>query len=294
MKDEFRAEPGAGRPHNAPPCQQRSFRLTLADDYVEQYRFRLRWLRCLIERLGAEEARLIWAGANDPDDSRIQEMLDAGWERRTASGDTAARIDAALDEIFGMPIEGVGPAEARRLVEDMSPIRDILQRFPALDASRNISTYDALHLFSHGIARMAEMLIARHGKRGEMIAYDAMNHAQVSEQTERLPARDYLLQKGERFARGYELPSLFTAGLEREILTATDQELHWRVTACEWARYFRAHHPQVGAILSCTNDAMLYGSYNPRIRLQLKSTLMEGDACCDFRLYALPETDGDD
>ena len=295
VKDEHRSGAGPGRPHNAPPCQQRSFRLTLAEDYLEQYRFRLRWLRCLVERLGADEARLIWQASDDPSDERLARLLAEGWEHDESPPveDVKGKLAAAAAEIFDQTLEGIDASEARALVEDASPMRDILDAFPDLDASREISTFDALHLFSHSIARMAETLIERHGKRGEMIAYDAMNHAQVSEQTERLPAATYLLEKGERFKRGYAERSLFTAGLERDILTANDRELHWHVTSCEWARYFRANHPKVGSILSCTNDAVLYGSYNERIRLQLKSTLMEGDAYCDFRLYALPEPDAD-
>ncbi len=33
---------------------------------------------------------------------------------------------------------------------------------------------------------------------------------------------------------------------------------------------------------------------NPRIRMQRTTTLMEGGAVCDFRIYALPERDGEE
>ncbi len=61
------------------------------------------------------------------------------------------------------------------------------------------------------------------------------------------------------------------------------------VTQCEWARYFRERHPLVGYLMACSTDEAAYRAFNPALRLQRTSTLMEGGQVCDFRIYAASE-----
>lgn len=274
------------------PCRQRTYPTQLAVDFCEQYRFRLHWLKYLIERLGREPALTLWdaALAGSPDALTVQ-ILAADWQVNPATQqiDVEQLIAAALEEVFPIELEGVGAEQARVIIDRMPPFPALRARFGNLNVTRNISSYETIHLFFHDIAKLAEKLIELHGKRGELIAYDAMLFAQVVDQKERLDAGEYLRAKEERFRKGFDAPTIFTAGLERKILRASDKELVWQVKQCEWARYFREHHPTVGSIISCTTDHALYGSHNKQIRLQLTSTLMEGDGVCNFRLYAIDE-----
>ncbi len=276
---------------NAPPCRQRGYPIELAADFCEQYRFRLHLLKYLWERLGRESALAVWTAAPQGSDELTERILAADWQPTPTEHriDVEAFITRAVAELFPIGLEGLDAARARAMVDAMAPFPALRARFGDLNVTRAISSYETIHLFFHDIARLAETLIELHGKRGELIAYDAMLFAQVIDQKERLDASEYLQAKHVRFQKGFADPNLFTAGLERRIVRASDKELVWQVTQCEWARYFREHHPKVGSIISCTTDHALYGSHNPKIRLQLTSTLMEGDGACNFRLYAIDD-----
>lgn len=276
---------------NPLPCSQRSYPIKLAADYCEQYRFRLHWLKYLWERLGREQALTVWNAALQGRDDFTDRILAADWQPVPAEQciDVEEFVRRSVAELFPTEFEGLSAAQARSMIDAMSPFPALRARFGDLNVTRPISSYESIHLFFHDIAKLAEKLIELHGKRGELIAYDAMVFAQVIDQKERLDASAYLRAKHARFRTGFADPTIFTAGLERKIVRASDNELVWQVTQCEWAHYFRQHHPKVGSIISCTTDHALYGSHNPKIRLQLTSTLMEGDRMCNFRLYAIDE-----
>jgi hypothetical protein len=224
-------------------------------------------------------------------DGLTERILAANWQSLPAQDrvDVEESIASSVAELFPIAFEGLDAARARSMIDAMPPFPALRARFADLNVTRPITSYETIHLFFHDIAKLAEQLIELHGKRGELIAYDAMLFAQVIDQKERLDAGTYLRGKHARFERGYQDPTIFTAGLERKIVRASDKELVWQVTQCEWARYFRQHHPTVGSIISCTTDHALYGSHNPHIRLQLTSTLMEGDRVCNFRLYSIED-----
>jgi hypothetical protein len=80
---------------------------------------------------------------------------------------------------------------------------------------------------------------------------------------------------------------MFTAGLQIELIRASDNEVVTLVKECEWARYFRGRHPRLGYLLACSLDNAMYGAFNKRIRLQRTYTLMEGGSECDVRMYAV-------
>ena len=282
---------------NTLPCRQRSYPIRLAADYCEQYRFRLHWLKYLWERLGREPALTVWdaalrrAEAFPELDELTERILAVDWQPLPAQDhvDIEGSISSSVAELFPVAFEGLDAAKARSMIDAMPPFPALRARFPDLNVTRPITSYETIHLFFHDIAKLAEKLIELHGKRGELIAYDAMLFAQVIDQKERLDASAYLQAKHARFQKGFEDPTIFTAGLERKVVRASDKELVWQVTQCEWARYFRQHHPTVGSIISCTTDHALYGSHNAHIRLQLTSTLMEGHGVCNFRLYSIDD-----
>ncbi|MCI5210018.1 MAG: hypothetical protein D3910_14750 [Candidatus Electrothrix sp. ATG2] len=77
-------------------------------------------------------------------------------------------------------------------------------------------------------------------------------------------------------------PEIYAAGLDVEIMIATANEHVCRVvTHCEWARYFMERHPSVA-----------FGrGYNKNIRMQRKTTIMEGGSECDFRWYSVKQAE---
>jgi hypothetical protein len=185
----------------------------------------------------------------------------------------------------------VSREEARELVENTPPFRQIRQRFSTLDLRRETTTYEGLHLFFDGLALLAETLIERLGKQGEFIAYDATLAQWTKRQRRTQSVEEFMSGRLARFSSPPDEPDMFTAGLQVELVRGSTQEIVTRVTECEWARYYLERHPGVGYMLACSADNAAYESFNERIRLQRTSTLMEGGAECDFRVYAFDVPD---
>ncbi len=279
----------------APACRERVFAMNLAEFYEEHYRCCLRWLAQVLERLGEKETRRIWkavfVGLSDP---MAQAILSKGWQVVPAQNrvEVSALIDKALAEIFPGTFQGVDAASAKQLIDGMLPFSFINECQSDLNRVRETKSYEAFHLQYHGLALLTETLIDEHGHRGELIAYDANILASVADQGQRLPAGEYLLKKHKRFQRGYDEPDVNSAALVRHIIKGNEKELVWQVKECEWAHYFKEHHPRVGSLLACSKDNAEYGSFNENIRLQLNSTIMEGAKVCNFRLYAVDKGAG--
>lgn len=81
-------------------------------------------------------------------------------------------------------------------------------------------------------------------------------------------------------------PDIFTAGLDQEIVRASEREVVLHIKACEWARYYRERHREVGYLMACSTDEIAYRAFNSALRTQRTSTLMEGGSLCDFRIYS--------
>ena len=79
------------------------------------------------------------------------------------------------------------------------------------------------------------------------------------------------------------------AGLTYDLVRASRNEMVLHISECELARYYQEHHPRVGYLMACSMDETEYRAVNDRIRMQRTSTLMEGGALCDFRIYAIEE-----
>lgn len=272
---------------NGIPCRERRFPMELAQEYVNAYRRGAHWLRHLLERLGREPALAAWRQASEPqDDELLATILTTGWRPAERERNVESEKSAILAEFFSAPVETVTPAEARQALDGAWPFRQIDERFASLDVLRDTGTYEALHLSLGGIARLVETLTARHGKQGGLIAYDALLHWSARNRPpEAIPVEDFLAQ----IARRSEEPSRFTCGLEYTLVRANETEVVLHIQECEWARYYRERHPTVGYLLACSLDEADYRAVNPRIRMQRTTTLMEGDALCDFRIYALAD-----
>lgn len=270
----------------------KTFPLRLAAWLPTLYAAYLRRLSYLLERLGRDNTLAVWRAADEAgEDALLRQILATGWQE--AAPDAATDVDAAVAGLvarfFPTAIEGIAPEEARLFVERLPPIRQIWQTFPSPHVWREITAHDALHLRSHGLALLVEALIRRHGKQGELIAYDMHRE-------ERVAAGGGKTGSVAEFIADFTAPpkeaNLFTAGLETALISCSESEVVLHVKACAWASYFRQRHPTVGYLLACSTDEVAYRAFNAGLRMQRTMTLMEGEPVCDFRIYAAGGADG--
>lgn len=271
------------------PCRDRTFPLWLSYDFEEHFSTYLYWLKHFLERLGHDQALLLWQQTfRDYDDVLLSNILSQGWqedeEHRTDEAEEY--ITSQLVKLFPLPVEGMSSEEAREIIENTPPFLQIRQRFSTLDMMRESTTFEALHLFRDGLALLAETMIDRFGKAGELMVYDAMLAELAGEQLRKVSVEEFMAGRLTRFSSKPEEEDQFTAGLEVEVVRGSETEVVTLVKECEWARYFRERHPKVGYMLACSLDNAAYESFNERIHLQRSYTLMEGDEMCDFRVYA--------
>jgi hypothetical protein len=275
------------------PCRDRTFPLGLASEFEYYYWYFLHWLRNLLERLGPEHALALWEDAYQSyDEELLVQILSSGWEADEA-GEASSfdeLVSSNLEEVFPSPVEGVTGELAGRIMENTPPFRQIRQSLPSPNLRRESTTYEALHLFRDGLAVLAELLIERYRKQGELIAYDTMLGELSEEDEPDVSVKEFMSKRQARFTSGPDEPDMHSAGLEVDFIRGSESEVVTRVTECEWARYYRERHPSVGYMLACALDAPVYRWFNERLRLQRTSTLMEGGTECDFRVYALQDS----
>lgn len=299
------------------PIRDRTSPLCLSEYYVFYYRIYLHWLRYLLERLGSKPTLSVWDRAfADKDNKLLENILSSGWiavaakdglpsakpvrtqienetgEKAQSPKKVEQEIEILLNEYFQPAFEGVTFEEARRILERTTPFYQINKHFKDLNVVRDCTAYEAIHLFQHGIACLAEALIDLHGKRGEFIAYDAILADIEAQKGSGMSVADFMAKRLDTFRNASKSQDLFTAALERKIGRASDKEINWTVRECEFARYYRKHHPRVGYLLACSSDNALYQSFNPDIRLQLSSSLMEGDDMCRYKIYSIERRTG--
>ena len=269
------------------PCSQRLFPFRI--NYLTFYSTYLRWLRHLVERIGYREARLIWENTFAAyDDQFLLKILSAGW-RETEPGETSpleVKANELIEEFFPIPGSVLLTATIRNFIEGTPPIRQIKQLFGNHTMEKEITAYNVLHTRFDGIACLAEALIDKYGKEGELIVYDLVRESRLAAgQGETSSVEEFI----EYFTSQPETPNLFTAGLEIEVISKSENEAITYVRECEWARYFQERHPKVGYLIACSTDEAAYRAINPRLRLQRTGTIMEGSDYCDFRVYAVAE-----
>jgi hypothetical protein len=265
---------------------ERTYPMRLAPELsicLERY---VHWLRHLLERLGRGAALATWQQAlAGPEDTLLNEIVDSDWQAAPGEPvDVAGRLEAALASAFGRPVEGVTLDEARALVERMPPFPQVRQRWADLNVIQGMTTYQSLHLLFHGLARLVEALIDRHGKQGELIASDALRSWVEASRGREMGVEEFLAI----LQAPLDPATRMGAGLDCTLVRATADEVVLHIRDCAWARYYREHHPRAGYLLACSMDETNYRGVNPRLRLQRTTTLMEGGPGCDFRIYALP------
>jgi hypothetical protein len=255
----------------------------LATEYVRCFKSYAQWLRHILERLGRDAALQVWRRAfQDREDELLCASLSTGWQPTEENEiDLEAQISDILSAQFPSPIQGMAAQEARQLIEDSKPFRQIKRQLESLQVTKEMGTYEAIHLRRGGLSTLAESLIDLHGKQGEYIAYDAMLYPIIWQCAAQMDAVEFLGMFGTKPA-----PSTIQgAGLEVDIIQPSDGEVLIYIKECEWARYYREHHPRVGYLMACSMDHASYRAVNPRVHTQRTKTLMEDSEPCDFRIY---------
>jgi hypothetical protein len=252
-----------------------------------RYATYLYWLRHLIERLGYGCALSIWQDVyQDYDDELLLQILRTGWNE--VAQEEAIDVEGSITELFPRffpgAIEGVSKERARQLVEMMPPINQIKRTFSSLNVWKEISAYEALHLRLDGSALLTEALIRSQGKQGELIAYDVLREERIKAGGGK---KGNFAEFISDFTSKPKESNIFTAGLEMESVHASEQEVVLLIKECEWARYFKERHPQVGYLMACSTDEAAYRAFNENLRMQRTSTLMEGGNYCDFRIFTV-------
>lgn len=268
------------------PCRERKFPLflqPLAARISASYSF---WLKHLVERLGSENVRQLWTDAFVKYDLKfLDSIISSGWtETKPVDSPEEMKTPDVFGTYVGNGKQGMSVSDAKSIVEDTPPLPQIINTFPDLNVQRDTTTYEALHLYAPGLALISETLIDRFGKQGELIAYDILR-AGRSDMGKRMggTVEDYFRQSDEEMDK----PGIYSAGLEIEKVSSSNNESVIRIKECEWARYFKERHPSVGYLIACSTDEAFIRSFNPSLRMQRTSTLMEGGQFCDFRSYVI-------
>jgi hypothetical protein len=269
------------------PCPDRLFPYRIS--FVTFYPPYLRWLRHLAERLGRQNTLEIWEHTFAAyDDQLLINILSSGWSE-IESDETYqfdARAEALIDEFFSSSGSILSGAEVKNIINNSPPITQIRQLSSTQTMEKEITAYHALHIRFDGFAYLAESLIDKYGKQGELIVYDLMTEGRLAaSQGETCSVEEFI----EDFTSVSDTPNLSTAGLEIEVISKSDREAIVNIRECEWARYFQERHPRVGYLMACSTDEVAYKGLNPSLRLQRTGTIMEGSEKCDFRIYSVAE-----
>jgi hypothetical protein len=269
------------------PCPKRRFPYRI--NFLTLYTSYLCWLRHLMERLGEQNTLSLWKDTfADYNDQVLLSILSSGWHEVETDEihPVEATAEAWIDEFLSSSGFKWSSAKVRNIIENTPPITQIKQLFSIKTVEKEISAFDALHIRFDGCACLAEALIDKYGKQGELIVYDLMTEGRLAAGYGETESVEEFIAS---FTSASDTPNLFTAGLEIEVVSKSAREAVVFVRECEWARYFQERHPQVGYLMACSTDETSYRAFNPSLRLQRTGTLMEGSDQCDFRIYAVAE-----
>jgi hypothetical protein len=276
---------------------RKTFRLRLSAHYLEYFRIYAFVYRHLLERLGRTVVEDLWRDADaDAEDRLFAALVREGWTEELTSADLATERHELMLRLFTPAVQGVTAEEAMQFMLSIVPFRSFEAAFPKLSAQRDVTTtYEALHLFMHGMACFAEEGIARVGKAAEFMIYDGLIEEIADRLSPQTTGREWIRaifdrtqgKPGDPSASG-KPPELTmgSAGHAEEVVRVVEDELIVRMTQCSWAEYYLDRHPRVGQLLGCCVDDPVYRRTAQGLRLQRRHTLMDGGPYCDFRFHA--------
>jgi hypothetical protein len=175
--------------------------------------------------LGLDNTLTIWEKTfAEYDDKLLLSILSSGW--RTAESDADDQISAKINnfvaEMLGTTHLKLADSGVRKLIDKTPPISQISHHFTNKTVVKEISAYDALHLRFDGLAYLAEALIEKFSKQGELIVYDLMVEDRLEfGQDEKGSVEQFIAN----FSAESKTPNLFTAGLETRLISKTKKEV---------------------------------------------------------------------
>ena len=267
------------------PCCDRTFplRINLANYYASY----LHWLKHLGERFGYNAIIRLWEEVSQEyQASFLIDFLASGWSIEESATDISLR-KMVTQNLASLPTD-ISPNDIEQLIRKTPPISILREKYADHTITKESSAYDALHLRFDFQANLAEEIIKNYGKQGEFVVYDILVEERRSAskgQTGSIEAfMDFFIAQPEQ-------PNLFTAGIESELIHKTQTEVELHIRECEWARYFKDHHPEIGYLMACSTDEVAYQAFNKNLRMQRTETLMEGGKRCDFRIFSVSQSD---
>lgn len=73
--------------------------------------------------------------------------------------------------------------------------------------------------------------------------------------------------------------------IERNVIERDETKYNYNIVKCKYAdMYKELDLAELGFVLSCGRDGMLFGGFNPDIKFERTQTIMEGAEHCNFRL----------
>ena len=155
------------------PCCKRRFpyRNNLVTFYAQYFR----WLRHLSERFGDQNILPLWRDTfSGYHDRFLMRILSTGWHavETDQTNQPEAKAEEWIEECFPSLGSELSSAGVRYIIEYSPPIPQIKMPFSNHTMEKEISAYDALHIRFDGFACLAEALIEKYGKHGELIVYD--------------------------------------------------------------------------------------------------------------------------
>lgn len=222
-------------------------------------------------------------------DSYTSEILNYGW----MPSEKTINIDREKLEIVSMYLSDNVPGvdipdyqSLKDLILKTYPLNQIIQKFGSeLQGECKLTAYEYIHLVIDGYATLIEALIKEYNKEGELIAYDIERKIRLSSPPQNCD--NNIKQFMKDFAYLEKNKGLLSAALSCTVKKVSETEVIKDINECEWARYFRERHPDVGYLIACSTDETEYLNYNKRLRMKRTKTLMEGGDCCDFHVFVI-------
>jgi hypothetical protein len=243
------------------------------------------WFRHLAERLGIDNTLSFWKNTFIKyDDALLMTILSSGWKKLSDETCSENTMYTIIKKTMSATNLEVSCDQIMEVIGNTPPILQIRLHYSNHTMEKEITAYEALHIKFDGLAHLAETLIEKYGKQGELIVYDIVTEVRLAvSKGETISVADFL----DTFTAEELDPNIFTAGTSSNLISKTNREAVVHIRECEWARYFQERHPSVGYLLACSTDEVAYKAYNSSLRMQRTQTLMEGGEMCDFKIFTI-------
>jgi len=280
---------------NVNPGRRKTFSLELSAVYEYVATEYEHWYDHIDGRIGRDQLHALWNSAFERFDSiYLRSILSSGWERPSAKCDYMdpdRSFDGILRVLFaphqtGIEKDSHSDPDRLGLIRESFPLPQLRELLEDGPLQRLTTTHEAIHLYCHGLALMAECLVERFGMEGALMVYDIRLEEVAATDFRRLSVADFINRRREKLTSIPKKYDMHSAGLQSELVSYNDSEIVSRTTECEWVRYYKERHPTVGYLMCCSVDHAAYRAINGKLRLERTKTLMDGGDFCDFRIYS--------